>query len=153
MTDWKTNWLTKALELSRALKHLRHSRQSRYSRHSRHSGTRALGHSRHLGTWDTWALQGHLGTRTLKTLGHLASQGLGHSGTRKALGHSGTWALEALYLVDSLSHLDKVVKWLSCVVSTYLHSALDGYYVSNITLAAFNFSKHLNIFIVSQILL
>ena len=38
-----------------------------------------LGHLRHTGT------QGHLGTRTLKALGH--------SGTRKARGHLGTQAL------------------------------------------------------------
>ena len=49
------------------------------------SGTRALQAPGHSGTWalrDFWALEAHLGTRTLR--------------------HSGTWALEALYLANSV---------------------------------------------------
>ena len=58
---------------------------------NRYLGTRALqGHPRHLDTRGTWALVRHLGTRTLKALGHLGSQALRHSGTRR---HLGTQAL------------------------------------------------------------
>ena len=42
---------------------------------------------------NTWALKGYLGTRALKALGHLGSQVLEHSGTRRILGHSGTQKL------------------------------------------------------------
>ena len=64
-------------------------------------GTWPLGYLRRLGT--RRALR-HSGTRASKALGHLGTQALGHSGTRKALGHSSTVALnalEALYLADS----------------------------------------------------
>ena len=46
---------------------------------------KALGHSK-----DTWTL-GHSGTR--RALGHLASLAVEHSGTQKTLGHLGTQAL------------------------------------------------------------
>ena len=112
LADWQVDWLTDLLRRfdsqgtkdTRAVEHLKHSR------HSRHSGTRkALGFWGTQGTWtlghfskntralkalkaleghlETRALKGHLGTWALKALGHLATQALGHSGTRKALGH------------------------------------------------------------------
>ena len=80
---------------------------------------------RHFGTQGTQALvrqsplEGHLGTRAFKALGHLrhssTRRALGHTSTQSfwALGHSGTWALgqskgtralqglRALYLADS----------------------------------------------------
>ena len=81
MTDWLTNWLTEA-----------------------------LGSSRHLNTWAFKRLkavsrefEGHLGTRALKALGHLASQALGHSGSRKVLGHLGTRGTRGT-LFSRLSH-------------------------------------------------
>ena len=63
----------------------------------------ASGHSK--GTQTAFGHSRHSGTRTLDALGH--SQGtwalnaLGHLGTRRALRHSGSRALEALYLADS----------------------------------------------------
>ena len=66
-----------------------------------HSVTRALKALGQLGTWGPRALEGHLDTWALEALGHLVTQALGHSGTRKAVRHSGTQALEALYLADS----------------------------------------------------
>ena len=49
----------------------------------------------------SWRALRHLGTQ--RATGHLGSQRalgqLRHSGTQ-ALGHSGTWVLEALYLAD-----------------------------------------------------
>ena len=60
----------------------------------RHLGTPwALELPRHVGTWELEAIQGHLGTRNLKTLRHLRTQELEHLGTGRPLGHSGTQAL------------------------------------------------------------
>ena len=78
-------------------------------------GTRALGYSK-----VTWAFGRTKGTLALETLGHskgtciLGNSGtwaLGQSGTRALEGHLdtqalrdlGTWALEALYLADSVT--------------------------------------------------
>ena len=85
LTDWLTNWLTEALGLSR------HSKT--WNTQGTQETWRALGHWRHSGTWRALWHSRHLGIRALKK----------HSGTQ-ALGHSGTWALEALealYLADS----------------------------------------------------
>ena len=67
-------------------------------------GTRkALGHSGTQGTQVTWAF-GHLGTRALEEhLGTQAIKTLGQLGTQ-TLRHTDTWALEALralYLAES----------------------------------------------------
>ena len=68
--------------------------------HLRHSGTLSV--LRHLGTqsiqgtqeiWAPWALEGHLDIKTFKALGHLSTQALRHSRSRRPLGHSGTQAL------------------------------------------------------------
>ena len=48
------------------------------------------------------ALEGKLGTRALGNLRDLGTWALRHSGTRRALKHSGTWALQLLYLADSI---------------------------------------------------
>ena len=57
-----------------------------------HEALKALKALGHLGTLGTPALEGHLGTRALKTPGHLASQALVDSGSRNAFGHLGTQA-------------------------------------------------------------
>ena len=64
MTGWLTNWLNDALGLAR--------------------------HSNTWGTQGTWALEGHLGTRALKALGHLASQALGTRALKRHL----AWTLQ-----------------------------------------------------------
>ena len=52
-----------------------------------------------LGYFGIRALEGHLGTRVLKALGHLGTQTFGHLDTR---GHSKVnQAIETLYLADS----------------------------------------------------
>ena len=118
MTGWMTNRLTEALG---------------FSRHSDTwgtQGTRAL--EGHLGTWGNRALERHLSTRTLKALGHLASQALRHLGTRKALGHlgtwslrhSGTWALEALYLADSC---------LKLMIQAYLRGIFVIFFIKHVS--------------------
>ena len=80
LTDWLTDWLADTLGLSR-----------------------------HSNTWGTRALEGHLGTRSLKVLGNLRHSGtrraLGHSGTRKALGHLGSQALGHSDTWKALGHL------------------------------------------------
>ena len=72
-------------------------------------GTRkALGHSDTKGTWALGHLWWHSGTRALGRLGTLNTSALGHwrhSITQKVFGHLDTWALEALYLVDSNSRI------------------------------------------------
>ena len=70
-----------------------------------HSGTWALKAPLFSRLQGIWELEGHLATRALKALGYLGTRALGgHLGSPalKALGHLGAWALEALYLVDSM---------------------------------------------------
>ena len=77
-----------------------------------HLGTRRAfeGHSRHSSTWDTWPLEGHLGTQGTWTFGHSNTWSTrtleGHLGTRalKAFGHFDTRALEGHLGTQVLRH-------------------------------------------------
>ena len=90
--EWLADWLTDLL------RHL-------YSQGTRTIETlKALGHSRHLGTWSLEAL-GHLkSTWVLRHSRHFGTRALERHLGNWAPRHSGTWALKALkalYLADS----------------------------------------------------
>ena len=94
LTDWLTDWLRhlgiQCTQGTRVLEHLG------LKALEGHLGTRALRALGHLDTWGTWALEGHVGTQALKTLGHSGAQdtwALRHLGTRALEGHLGTRAV------------------------------------------------------------
>ena len=88
LTDWLTDWLRhlgiQCTQGTRVLEHLG------FKALEGHLGTRALKALGHLDTWGTWALEGHVGTQALKTLGHSGTWALGHSKGTWALGQLGT---------------------------------------------------------------
>ena len=88
--------------------------QSRATCALRHSkGTRALKALKYLVTQGTRALEGHLGTRALKALGHLASKG--NLGTQ-TLGHGGIGAILFSRLIFKNVY-NSAVKWQHWIVA------------------------------------